>query len=213
MTINFNKKRYAILGTTGTGKTVSSLTSLVRQPVPVLFIDTININTENLTKEIKQGFYFISEKFDINKFSQVLKKDKLFLKFINYYKKDLYIDFILNYILDNMKNQEMYICIDEVHLYGKGQKAIERLATTGRNFNKYLISLSQAPQQVSNIILRQSEIKVLFKMDMQKDWFRTYGLPYEKYLISLKDKDIHHYVTYNQLDQVMSPAQKVQISI
>lgn len=209
--MEFNKLRNAVLGTTGTGKTISTLTSLARQDIPFLFIDTINIDKGSLTAEIKESCYFINEKFDMSKFNTVIKRDNLYLKLNNYYNKDKLITALLNYILDRMKALEFYICIDEVHLYKGGQTAIERLATTGRNFNKYLISLSQAPQQVSNVILRQSERKIMFKMDMQKEWFRTYGLPYDEYIKSLENADIHHFVTYENISQRMSEAQKVSI--
>jgi DNA helicase HerA-like ATPase len=85
-----------------------------------------------------------------------------------------------------------------VQLFEKESKnACVKIASAGRGKGIEGVYISQRPQKIDNTLLDQSEEWVIFKVNLQKQYFESYNLPYEEIERILFKSPKYGYVVYD----------------
>jgi len=187
---SFKEGHTIVLGLTRSGKTYAVKKILTQSNNGVLFFNT---QDENLEGFIKVGA--------ITPFNIILKLLKLKRK-INYIPstklKDQFIEiqFLVNQLFENAhlsQKNSIFIVVDEAHLFLKESlESIKRIATSGIRWGINGIFISQRPANLDNTLMSQSSHMLIFKCNMESQYFKNYSIPIEIIL-----SNIEHYGKYS----------------
>lgn len=184
-----------VVGQTQNGKTYAVEHLLKVQKRGVLFF---NVQLENLT-----GYIKVDKKTPFRTILDLLKKHQK----VNYYpstrsgaqSKEL--QFIINQLFENghfSKENFIYIVIDEVHLFKK--EALEevcRVATGGLRFGLHGVFLSQRPANMDNTLMTQSTNVLVFKCNMESQYFKNYDIPIIEILKQIELNGKYSFCSYD----------------
>lgn len=196
-------EHYAVFGQTRSGKTTSTYTMLHNQKKAVLFFNTQQIIIPN--------YVSVDKKTPIKTFLRLIQNGKK----INYVPDREYRQYelpaLVNLLYGFAKNYkiDLYLVIDEIHLYEKrALKSAEEVATTGIRWGIHLIAISQRPAKVSNTILTQCTSFLFFKISiMERQYLESYRIPFEDVYNKLKNP--YEYVIFDSYS--VSDAKKINI--
>jgi hypothetical protein len=192
----FNEFGHSIvIGKTQQGKTYATQKILLEQNKGTLFFNT---QLEDL-----KGYINVDRNTTFKQIKQLLKLGKK----LNYMPYPLLkiqfqeIQFLINLLFSSggfTKNDNIYVVIDEVHLFTKeAQDSIERIATSGLRFGLNGIFLSQRPANMSNTLMSQSNEMLIFKCSMESQYFKSYGIPIEEILQSIESNGKYSFCSYD----------------
>lgn len=181
-----------IIGTTQHGKTTGAVESLKAVKQGVLFFNT---------QQIRFGAGWVKSDMqdDTDDLISALRSGHK----INYEPSRDYRQRELATLIDelfkaaNKSVLDIYIVVDEVHLYDKDAlKACREIATTGLRWGIKPVWISQRPQAIDNYLMSQSTYWVMYKTyNEPESYFRQYGIPYTDINSRIPDK--YYYCTYN----------------
>jgi DNA helicase HerA-like ATPase len=194
-----------VLGRTQTGKTYATNKILLNQKKGVLFF---NVQLEDL-----KNYITVNRNIPFQKIIDLLKKGhKLnYLPISRLEMSSQEITHIINKLFEVggfSKKHNIFIVIDEVHLFKKtSQQTIERIATSGIRFGLNGIFLSQRPAEMSNTLMTQSIEMLIFKCNMESQYFKNYDIPILEILQSIENNgeysfcsyDFEKYVSYSKI--------------
>jgi archaellum biogenesis ATPase FlaH len=196
---NFNEMGHTIvLGQTQTGKTYATEHILKTQKQGVIFFNT--------QLETLRGYIQINKFTSFKIIKNLLNKGQK----LNYTPvpklqiQEQEIKFLVNQLFEFgnfSKEKNIFIAIDEVHLFTKtSQQAIERIATSGLKFGLNGIFLSQRPANMSNTLMSQSIEMLIFKCSMESQYFKNYNIPIENILEKIEKNGKYSFCTYDFTD-------------
>jgi len=184
-----------VIGKTQQGKTYATQKILLEQNKGTLFFNT---QLEDL-----KGYINVDRNTTFKQMKQLLKLGKK----LNYMPYPLLkiqfqeIQFLINLLFSSggfTKNDNIYVVIDEVHLFTKeAQDSIERIATSGLRFGLNGIFLSQRPANMSNTLMSQSNEMLIFKCSMESQYFKSYGIPIEEILQDIESNGKYSFCSYD----------------
>jgi archaellum biogenesis ATPase FlaH len=187
-----------VLGQTQTGKTYATEHILKTQKQGVIFFNT--------QLETLRGYIQINKFTSFKIIKNLLNKGQK----LNYTPvpklqiQEQEIKFLVNQLFEFgnfSKEKNIFIAIDEVHLFAKtSQQAIERIATSGLKFGLNGIFLSQRPANMSNTLMSQSIEMLIFKCSMESQYFKNYNIPIEKILGKIEKNGKYSFCTYDFTD-------------
>jgi hypothetical protein len=107
---------------------------------------------------------------------------------------------IIDLFLGDGKEHNMYMVVDEVHLYDKvGIGACMQVATAGARWGVYGIFITQRPANMDNNLLGQSSKVISFNLkENDREYLRRYGYPVEDMMNRIKNKK-YYFVVYDGL--------------
>jgi archaellum biogenesis ATPase FlaH len=193
---NFDNGGHVIVvGQTQNGKTYTVNHLLLKQKRGVLFFNT---QLEDLT-----GYVKVNSKTAFSVIKKLLKKGYK----VNYVPSSRLtiqsqeVSFIINQLFQNgefTKKNFIYIVIDEVHLFKK--QALEevcRIATGGLRFGLHGIFLSQRPANMDNTLMTQSTNVLVFKCNMESQYFKNYDIPIIEILELIEKNGKYSFCSYD----------------
>jgi hypothetical protein len=164
-----------VVGLTQSGKTYAVTKCLLNDSKPVLFF---NVQQEDL-----KGYVRVNKH---TPFRIILKLLRLNRK-INYIPDSRLkaqgneITFLINQLFEFgcfSKKRSMYIVIDEAHLFeDEALENIRRIATSGIRWGLNGIFISQRPANLHNTLMTQSSHMLIFKTNMETQYFKNYNIP------------------------------------
>lgn len=195
--INFKSGHSTVIGITRSGKTYATKESLKSVKDGVIFFNTqledmpnsfIKCNADNNIRIIMSALSK-GKKIDYrpNLDSNVREKE-------------------LKYIIDNLYlrsqiDKKIYLVVDEIHLYEKESlKAVVQVATTGLRYNIYGIWISQRPANINNTLMTQSNQFIMFKTNMESEYFKRYGIPSDDVKKRLEKGGQYSYCYYDFIE-------------
>jgi hypothetical protein len=97
------------------------------------------------------------------------------------------------------KINPMYLAVDEVHLYDEKTVLPEliRVATGGMKFGIRGVWISQRPALIPNTLMTQSVRMLMFPCNMETQYFKRYGIPYDEIEQELIKNGEFSYVSYD----------------
>lgn len=197
MLINFKSGHSTVIGITRSGKTYATMESLKAVKEGVLFFNT-------QLEDLSSNFIKVTANDNI----------KILINALNNGKKINYSPSLdsrirekeLKYIIDNLYirsklDKKIYLVVDEVHLYEKESlKSLIQVATTGLRYNIFGVWISQRPANIDNTLMTQSNQFILFKTNMEGEYFKRYGIPADKIKDLLEKGGKFSYCTYDFIE-------------
>jgi hypothetical protein len=184
-----------VVGQTQNGKTYAVEHLLKVQKRGVLFF---NVQLENLT-----GYIKVDKKTPFRTILDLLKKHQK----VNYYPstrsgaQSQELRFIINQLFENghfSKENFIYVVVDEVHLFKKeALEEICRIATGGLRFGLHGIFLSQRPANMDNTLMTQSTNVLVFKCNMESQYFKNYDIPIIEILKQIELNGKYSFCSYD----------------
>jgi hypothetical protein len=195
--IDFGEEDHtAVFGQTRSGKTYGARESLQKQSKGVLFFNTQQIRFPGAwTVATKQTDFddivdglIGGEKIVYNP-SREHRQQELATIILLLYKA----------AEEHMSDLDIYVVIDEVHLFtGRALAACVELATTGIRWGLKAVWISQRPAKVDNTLMTQSTRFVLYELSqMESQYFKTYRLPFEEIYSKLGEGGKYSYVVFD----------------
>jgi hypothetical protein len=194
-----------VLGLTQSGKTYAVKKILQKAKEGVLFFNT--------QQEDLQGFVKVNKKIP---FSVILKLLKLKKK-VNYIPDSrlkvqfIEVEFLINELFENgyfTKTNSIFFVVDEAHLFTKTSlDAITRIATSGIRWGINGIFISQRPANLDNTLMSQSTHMLIFKCNMESQYFKNYSIPIENILTNIQNNGKYSFCEYDFLN--VTPYNKV----
>lgn len=193
-----NEKHYTVLGTTGTGKTHSTLKAVAHKNIGVLFFNPQGAETppnfrkadrRNSVDDIIDG---LEKGYKIN---YICDGDPdIFSKELGVIGRKLF-EYTQNKVL------KCRIVVDEVHLLkmGKnrdGNNICIRIATGGRVRGLWGNFITQRPALIDNTLYTQSDYHVVFRLGLQDYEYLKKMLPVEQ--IREKTQEDYSFIIYDQ---------------
>jgi len=202
---NFKEGHTIVLGLTRSGKTYAVKKILTQNSKGVLFFNTQNENLEGFIKVNKFTHYSIILKLlKLNRKINYIPSTKLKEQFIE-------IQFLVNQLFENSnfsQKNPIYIVIDEAHLFQKESlESIKRIATSGIRWGLNGIFISQRPANLDNTLMSQSSHMLIFKCNMESQYFKNYSIPIEKILNNISIMGEYSFCEYDFL--IVTPYTKV----
>jgi len=179
-------KHVAIVGITGSGKTIYATKLFTEQPTLCIFINTNSeVYPEHKCQVVihdLEGFYKAWNEFSAHKIvysptenEDITQKDvEDLIKLLFAIGKTI-----------NAKKQEptiwCHLFIDEIQEYSAKMKrstVIDRVFKRGRRYGIVGIAISQRPAEISHTILVNCSSHVIFMVsEYETEYFRNYGIP------------------------------------
>lgn len=191
----FKEGHTIVLGLTQSGKTYAVKKILTYSNKGVLFFNTQNENLE--------GFIKVNM---TTKYSIILKLLKLNRK-INYIPSTILknqfkeMNFLINQLFENSnfsKKNPIYFVVDEAHLFEKESlESIKRIATSGIRWGINGIFISQRPANLDNTLMSQSSHMLIFKCNMESQYFKNYSIPIENILNQIEKNGKYSFCEYD----------------
>lgn len=193
---NFNENGHVtVIGKTQEGKTYTVNHILKNQKRGVLFFNTQLEELKGYIKIDKRTPFIIIKKL-------LIKGQKL-----NYEPSSRLsiqsqeISFLINQIFENgnfNKANFIYFVVDEVHLFKKDAlESICRIATGGIRYGVHGIFLSQRPANIDNTLMSQSYEMMIFKCNMESNYFKRYEIPIENILLEIEKNGKYSFCSYD----------------
>lgn len=161
MNIPDNSHRIAVIGRTGSGKTVFSVWLLAMLKDDAWAEMPITIFNNKGSKLIsKLG----AKKIDIN--ARPPKRPGLYVV-----KPEPYVDdaAVLDYLSRVYENQEHALYMDEVLEFGTRNRGLRRLVTQGRELEIPMIYCSQRPAWIDKYLISEADFRCVFKLATKTD--------------------------------------------
>lgn len=184
-----------VIGKTQEGKTYAVNHILKNQKNGVIFFNT---QLEELKNYIK-----IDKNTSFKVINDLLKKGQK----LNYEPSSRLsiqsqeITFLINQIFENCnfsKSNYIYFVVDEVHLFKKvALESICRIATGGIRYGVHGIFLSQRPANIDNTLMTQSIEMIIFKCNMESQYFKNYCIPIDEILLKIEQNGRYSFCSYN----------------
>lgn len=196
MLINFKNGHSTVIGITRSGKTYATKKSLENVKESVLFFNT-------QLEDIPNNFIKVSGKDNIKVVINALGKGKKinYLPSLDSEVRTKELKLIIDYLYKRGTSNKIYLVVDEVHLYEKeGLKALIQVATTGIRYNIFGVWISQRPANIDNTLMTQSNQFILFKTNMESEYFKRYGIPAEEINKRLQKGGQYSYCSYDFID-------------
>jgi hypothetical protein len=200
----FREGHTIVLGLTQSGKTYAVKKILTNSSEGVLFFNT--------QQEILEGFTKADKK---TPFSIILKLLKLKRK-INYMPDTriktqfIEINFLINQLFENgffTKLRPIFFVVDEAHLFeGESLDSITRIATSGIRWGINGIFISQRPANLNNTLMSQSSHMLIFKCNMESQYFKNYSIPIEEILTNIHNNGQYSFCEYDFLTVTAFPS-------
>lgn len=191
--INFDNGHSTVIGITRSGKTFATKKSLINVDAGVLFFNT-------QWEDMPTNFINVNGNDSIALIKKALETGKK----INYIPsldaeiRGKEIIFLVNMLYSRKNLKKIYFVVDEVHLYEKqALKELIKVATTGLRFGINGIWISQRPANVDNTLMTQSNQFVIFKTNMESEYFKRYGIPNEDIKNRLEKGGEYSYCIYD----------------
>lgn len=177
MLIDFGNRHTTVIGITQSGKTYAVKKTLANTTKAVLFINTNY-------QELPNSFIKVTANDSISTIKKALSMGRK----INYIPqldsdtREIELSKLIDMLYDmGMNKKEVYLVVDEVHLFGKmATKKMVQVATTGLSYKIYAIWVSQRPANIDNTLMTQSDKFIIFKTNMEVGYFKNYGIPAEE---------------------------------
>lgn len=195
MEINFGKGEHnTVIGRTRSGKTTGTLLSLQRQKKGVLFFNTQLI-------KFPRGWTAASHQTDFDAIIDALHAGEkiVYNPSREYRQQELKVLIQLLYKSAEAAELDMFLVVDEVHLYEKAAlKACIEVATTGIRWGINAIWISQRPAKIDNTLMSQSTRFVIYDVShMESTYFKNYQMPAEQIYAALKIVGQYGYAIYD----------------
>lgn len=196
-------EHYAVFGQTRSGKTTSTYTMLAGQKKAVLFFNTQQI--------VIPGYVNIDKKITIKQLLRLMQTGKKCNYIPDRETRQEELSALINtlYSLAGHNKIDIYLVIDEIHLYEKrALKSAEEVATTGIRWGIHLIAISQRPAKVSNTILTQATSFLFFKLSiMERQYLESYRIPFDEVYNKIKEQ--YQFVIFDSY--TVSDAKKINL--
>lgn len=101
------------------------------------------------------------------------------------------------------KDHNMLLVVDECHLakaHKEGERAVELVATRGLRFGVHAIFATQRPAYAHKAAFTQSDLHVIFRTQMEREYFAAKGIPNAEYERIIKDGGQYAYAVFNGLE-------------
>jgi len=193
----FREGHTIVLGLTQSGKTYAVKKILSKSSKGVLFFNT--------QSEVLEGFVKVDRNIP---YSVILKLLKLNRK-VNYIPSTklkiqyLELEFLITQLFENSnfsKNKPIFMVIDEAHLFqGNSLESVKRIATSGIRWGINGIFISQRPANMDNTLMSQSSHMLIFKCNMESQYFKNYSIPIEKILDEINKNGTYSFCEYDFL--------------
>lgn len=173
MLINFGNGHSTVIGITQSGKTFATSKTLSQVKEGVIFFNTQLVPMPN-------NFITCSANDNIKSIINAVKQGRKlnYLPQLDGDIRNLELIYIINALYTRGNENKIYLVVDEIHLYTKDalKKAVQ-VATTGIRFGIYGIWISQRGANIDNTLMTQSNKFILFKTNMEAEYFKRYGIP------------------------------------
>jgi DNA helicase HerA-like ATPase len=194
---NFKEGHTIVLGLTQSGKTYAVKKILSKSTNGVLFFNTQQENLEGYINANKNTpFIQIAKLLRLHKKINYLPDTRLKIQFIE-------VDFLINMLFEHKlfsKSNPINIVIDEAHLFeGRALDNINRIATSGIRWGLNGIFISQRPANLSNTLMSQSSHMLIFKTNMEIQYFKNYSIPIEQILEEINKNGLYSFCEYDFL--------------
>lgn len=197
MEINFGKGEHnTVIGRTRSGKTTGTLLSLQRQKKGVLFFNTQLI-------KFPRGWTAASHQTDFDAMVNALHSgEKIVYNPSREYRQQelkVLIQLLYKAAEANDGQLDMFLVVDEVHLYEKAAlKACIEVATTGIRWGINAIWISQRPAKIDNTLMTQSTRFVIYDVShMESSYFKNYQMPSDAIYAALKGVGQYGFAIYD----------------
>lgn len=193
MLINFSKGHSTVIGITRSGKTYATKKSLANVKEGVLFFNT-------QLEQMPNTFIKVSNNDSMAVIKKAIEKGRKinYLPSIDSEIRQKELVYIIQCLYTRNSTKKLYLVIDEVHLYEKeALKSLVQVATTGIRFGIHGIWISQRPANVDNTLMSQSNQFIIFKTNMESQYFDRYGIPSDIIKQKLEKAGEYSYCTYD----------------
>lgn len=182
-----------IIGLTRMGKTVAVKESVRADKVGALFFNTQYENMPN-------GFIRADGSSSMGKIKIAIDRGyKInFIPDLKLSKKRFQIAKIVDSLFDG-KNHAMTFVVDESHLYNHkdSRESLIQVATGGLKFGIHLANISQRPAKIENTLMSQSTKFVIFQLNMEGPYLKTYHIPGEEIGLMIKTAGKYSYCEFD----------------
>jgi predicted AAA+ superfamily ATPase len=193
--IDFDNEHSCILGQTQSGKTTGVIKSLEQHTQGVLFFNTQHIQvgkkwvTANYKNDVQNILIALSMGVKIN-----------YIPSREFRQQELSVIINELYLAAEKKITNLYIIIDEVHLYrNEALKSCVEVATTGLRWGIKAVYISQRPAKVENDLLTQCTKYIFFDVsEMELQYMKSYQLPFEEIKQKLRSAGQYAYVMFHK---------------
>jgi len=202
---SFKEGHTIVLGLTRSGKTYAVKKILTQNKRGVLFFNTQNEKLEGFLK-VNMGtpFNMILKLLKLRKKINYIPSTKLKEQFIE-------VEFLISQLFENgnfSQNNPIFVVIDEAHLFQKESlESIKRIATSGIRWGLNGIFISQRPANLDNTLMSQSSHMLIFKCNMESQYFKNYSIPIENILNNIAIMGEYSFCEYDFL--TITPYNKV----
>ena len=113
-------------------------------------------------------------------------------------RQSLQLAFLIKSLYDGC-TRDMILVVDEVHLFTAKEvkRELIRVATTGLRFGIRGVWISQRPAEIFNTLMTQSNKFVIFKTNMESNYFDRYRIPGEEIAQRIKAGGLYSYCTFD----------------
>lgn len=171
-TLNFHT---SIVGTSGSGKTELAKQMNNYSPESVFFVNTMRHSIRSIPVYPENWSYHLFPHTQ-GKSIKISIAPKIHQKFDEF---ALEVDEILNKIItvqEVIQHKRLYIFIDEIGLYDEIRETLKEIAKLGRNYNMFLVSISQRPQDINKTIFSQSNMLYSSFDDFDLTYLKRLGI-------------------------------------
>jgi hypothetical protein len=186
-----------VVGRTRSGKTTGALLSLQRSRRGVLFFNTQQIR-------FPKGWTRATLHTDADALIAALRDgDKIMYEPTREHRQGELAALIgLLYKAAKDAEIDIYLVVDEVHLFTKGAlRACVEVATTGIRWGIKAIWISQRPAKIDNTLMTQSTRFVVYDLShMESNYLKSYQMPHDAIYSSLRAGGKYSYVVYDGHD-------------
>lgn len=175
----FNEGHVTCVGLTQSGKTYATAEQLSQLKEGVLYFNTTH------TDSVSRDFIECDRNTTFKMIEKALKAgEKInFLPTKDPDIRELELELLIRklYLSGYTKQRRIYLAVDECHLYGgQALKSCIEVATTGLSNGIFAVWISQRPAKIDNTLMTQSNAMVIFKMNMESNYFNNYKIPYDE---------------------------------
>lgn len=200
----FREGHTIVLGLTQSGKTYAVKKILTQSHNGTIFFNTQQENLETFVKVDKNTpFMVILKLLKLGRKVNYIPDSKLKTQFVE-------VEFLINQLFENghfSKNNPIFFVIDEAHLFtGESLDAITRIATSGIRWGINGIFISQRPANLNNTLMSQSSHMLIFKCNMESQYFKNYQIPIENILTNIQNNGKYSFCEYDFLTVTSYPS-------
>jgi len=211
--MKINHGNTTTVGTTESGKTYTILSLAVKDRKGALFFNTKN---DRRNKQLIRQYTKVDASYSPADIIKAMREGEK----LNYLPSDSpkstrkEVTILIDEIFKQLRHQTLHdqiLILDELPALARSDKdaieQIERTAMQGAGMGLRTVYIAQRFANMPNVCFTQSETKIVFRMDGEKNYFARYGWDYESIQSQLKSAGKHHFVIMSA--GAISPPHKI----